>query len=600
MAFLKKGPIDYLHNLLYESFLTILMYYVDLNCFIILSDPDRDWLAVHYHRRRVSLYDFEKKYNFSFDFGKLTDSVFEASVPKGNPLLMETLGFYDLFTPIRQEGRRLGTVLSGAFADREPTYDHLRNNWKRMTGRNASADDPEFREFVRVMLDTPVLEGPVLSAFNEAMGLFAAMMAGNPPLQAPRRIRQLMEEVFSKHFPHSYWMDWALGLPTVQDTPLWGLQVQDMPWVRSEIGIQRIPTTVMAVVPAGPGDTKRDAVEEMLRIYRFQRRAFRFARELPQTVAGRLENYGVVFVTSADAALPRLAQRRRILETAGKIQKFSSEELGGPAFVGIGETVRPGESMRESFRQAVWALHLQKNQGKRMVFFSQGHTGKSEGAVILARLLLDLKRRFECASFSNFAEAVDGYLKQVLSLSFQNPAEIRWHLHYAIVQAGEAVNHWADRGGKKVSRMVESMIFSLEKSTTTQEMILAFKNAMEKLVAISRKPGRTREFSSMEKVRDHLERHYRESMKITRLAKMTGVSPATFSRWFKKANGVGLEAHLQDLRLNESRRLLKTGSLPISKIARSCGFKSRPYFMRLFRKKTGMTPTAFREKLKSF
>jgi AraC-like DNA-binding protein len=122
---------------------------------------------------------------------------------------------------------------------------------------------------------------------------------------------------------------------------------------------------------------------------------------------------------------------------------------------------------------------------------------------------------------------------------------------------------------------------------------------MEKLVAVSRNPGRAREFSSMEKVRDHLERHFREPMKISRLAQMTGVSPATFSRWFKKANGVGLEAYLQDLRLNESRRLLKTGSLPISKIARSCGFKSRPYFVRLFRKKTGTTPTAFREVSKS-
>ncbi|HUO56609.1 MAG TPA: AraC family transcriptional regulator, partial [bacterium] len=441
-------------------------------------------------------------------------------------------------------------------------------------------------------------EGPVLSAYSEAMELFAEMIAGEATPRAPRRIRQLILETFSKHFPHSYWLDWALGRPTAQATPLWSERVEQMPWLREEIGIRRLPTTVVAVAPAGPGDKKRDAVEEMLRIYQFQRRAFHFAQSLPETVGGKLENYGALFVTSADPKLPRLAQRRQILETAEKIRKFASRELEGPVRVGIGESVIPGESLWEPFRQAVWALHLQKGQGKGLAFFRPNLVPPNQGTAELTRLLIDLKHSFETASFANMEEALEGYLKQVLSLSFQNPEEIRWHLHYAIVQAGEAVKGGADHGEKEITRMVENLVLLLEKSTTTKEKIISFKDAMGKLAAMAQNPNKAVEFSSMEKVRDYLGSHFRKPLKISSLAKLAGVSPATFSRWFKKANGVGLEAYLQDLRLNEARRLLKTGSLPISKIAGACGFKSRSYFVRLFRKKTGMAPAQFREKSK--
>lgn len=589
----------YLQDLFeYESFLTILRYYVDLNCFIIPSDPGdgaTGWLAVHYQRRSESLFDFEKKYRFKFSWAKLTDPDYEAGFPKGKPLLLESLGFYDIFTPIRREGKRLGTVFSGAFADREPTYDHLRESWKRLTGKNATPANAEFREFARVLLETPVLEGPVLSAYAEALELFASMMAGNHSPQSSRHMRQLMVDVFSKNLSHSYWMDWALGLPTSQASPLWNAKVQEMDWVRSEIGIQRVPTTVITAVPAGPGAKKQDVVEEMIRTYRFQRRAFQFARQLPQTVGGRLEDYGTVFVTSADPALPRLAQRRQILETADKIRRFASEALGGPARVGVGETVRPGESLGESFRQAVLALHLQRDSGAGLVLAQPSRPAKAQEPAKLMRHFLRLKKRFEDGSFAHMEEDLSGFLKEVLSESFHNPGEIRWHLYYGIVQAGEAVKGWAGEGGDALE-LTARLASELEKSATTQEMILSFKDALGKLAAFVQDAGKKSEFNSTEKIREYLDRHFRKPIKISRLAKLAGVSSSTFSRRFKKANGVGLESHLQELRLNEARRLLRAGSLPVSRVAASCGFKSESYFVRLFRKKMQLSPGEYRKK----
>jgi len=591
---------DSLENLFeYESFLTILRYYVDLNCFVIREDPKSgalDWLAVHYHHRPASLFDWQKKYGYVFHFENLTDPDFEARHAKDQPLLLDAVGFHDVFVPIRRKGKRLGTLLSGAFADHELTASHLRESWLHLTGKKAFSENAEFRQFAQVMLETPVLEGPVLLAYREAMELFACVLAHGPHPNVSARLKEGLTNLFSKQFPHSYWMDWALGLPTMQATPLWNRDITQMEWIKSDIGIRQVPTTVITAMPLSVFGKKRDAVEEMARIYRFQRRSFRFAQKLPQTVGGKLENYGAVFVTSADPALSRPQRRAQIKEIAERIQHFAMEELGGPVLVGIGETVVPGERLNESYRQAVLALHLGRESGKNMIWYGPISAEKSEGVSAILRLLGELRKRLEAASFSGLEAVLDEFLERVLTSSLRNPEEIRRHLQYGLIQLSEAVKGRADLNRSEASDFQENIILSLEKAGTTQEMVLAFKDSFEKLISLTRGKGTLQAVYSIQKVQDYAADHFREPLKMARLAKLAGVSVATLSRRFKKTTGVGFEIHLQNLRLEEARRLLITGSLPVAQVAKACGFKAGSHFARFFRKKTGFSPQQFRDK----
>ena len=403
-----------------------------------------------------------------------------------------------------------------------------------------------------------------------------------------------MTRVFSKQLPHSYFMDWALGLPTRQTAPIWNLGVQGMPWVRSEIGLSRVPTTVITAIPLGAGGRRHDAVEEMLRIYHFQRRSFQFAQTLPQTVGGKLENYGAVFVTSADPSQSRPQRRRQIMERAEQIHRFAVKELGGPALVGIGVTVAPGESLNESYRQALLGLHLGREAGKKVIFFSSVHAEKSAGVLEIMRLLEKLRHLVETASFADLGATLDGFLNQVLTLSMHNPEEIRWHLQYGLIRMKDAAEKRLFAGKGEASRLHETLVLSLEKAGTTQEMILAFKDAFEKLSFFAQGGGALKTAFSMEKVRDYLDQHFREPLRAKKLAKLADISVATLSRHFKKTVGVGLETYLQNLRVEEAKRLLKNGSLPVFQVAQSCGFKSASHFTRFFRGETGCSPEEFR------
>lgn len=284
------------------------------------------------------------------------------------------------------------------------------------------------------------------------------------------------------------------------------------------------------------------------------------------------------------------------METAEQIHRFAMKELGGPALVGIGVTVAPGESLNESYRQALLGLHLGRGASKKVVFFSSVHTEKSVGVLEVMRLLEKLKRLVESASSADLGAALDGFLNQILTLSIHNPEEIRWHLQYGLIQMKEAIEKRLFAGKEEASKLHEKLLLSLEKAGTTQEMILAFKDAFEKLLFFSQDGGALTTAFSMERIRDYLDEHFQEPLRAEKLAKRANISVATLSRHFKRTVGVGLESYLQNLRIEEAKRLLNTGSLPIFQVAQSCGFKSASHFTRFFRRKNGCSPEEFRKK----
>ena len=91
-----------------------------------------------------------------------------------------------------------------------------------------------------------------------------------------------------------------------------------------------------------------------------------------------------------------------------------------------------------------------------------------------------------------------------------------------------------------------------------------------------------------------------EPIDFAMLAGELGVSYSTFRRSFKQQTGAS-PAHFQNtIRLNRARDLLATTELSVSEIADQTGFESVYYFSRLFKKKTGQTPSAYRYRSRIF
>lgn len=96
-------------------------------------------------------------------------------------------------------------------------------------------------------------------------------------------------------------------------------------------------------------------------------------------------------------------------------------------------------------------------------------------------------------------------------------------------------------------------------------------------------------------IKHYLETYYHESIQLEDLASMTHLSRFYISHCFKKEIGMSPMEYLIDIRIKESKILLRTTNYSISQVADIVGFTTPTYFSKQFRKSTGISPTDYRE-----
>lgn len=98
------------------------------------------------------------------------------------------------------------------------------------------------------------------------------------------------------------------------------------------------------------------------------------------------------------------------------------------------------------------------------------------------------------------------------------------------------------------------------------------------------------------KVKEYINKHYTEEIRLADMADLVGMSTTSFSRFFKLRSGKTLSDYVVEMRLGVTARQLVDTTNSVSEICYGCGFNTLSNFNRLFRKYKGCSPTEFREK----
>jgi transcriptional regulator of acetoin/glycerol metabolism/AraC-like DNA-binding protein len=101
--------------------------------------------------------------------------------------------------------------------------------------------------------------------------------------------------------------------------------------------------------------------------------------------------------------------------------------------------------------------------------------------------------------------------------------------------------------------------------------------------------------NAMHRVRDYVELHLSETIDLSTLATVAGLSMHHFARQFKQSVGVTPHHYLTQKRLELAQALLTKTELPLSEIAYAAGFSDQSHLARHFRHALGTTPRAFRD-----
>jgi AraC family transcriptional regulator, L-rhamnose operon transcriptional activator RhaR len=94
-----------------------------------------------------------------------------------------------------------------------------------------------------------------------------------------------------------------------------------------------------------------------------------------------------------------------------------------------------------------------------------------------------------------------------------------------------------------------------------------------------------------------IHRELERPLRVADLAAAVGLSPNWFGERFRDATGLAVLDYIAKLRLDRARILLEQDADSITGIALRVGFEDPSYFGRCFRRHTGLTPRAYRQRL---
>lgn len=91
-----------------------------------------------------------------------------------------------------------------------------------------------------------------------------------------------------------------------------------------------------------------------------------------------------------------------------------------------------------------------------------------------------------------------------------------------------------------------------------------------------------------------LEAHYGEPIRLEEICRRAGLSKSTLLRAFARAKGVTPYSYLENIRVNEAKRLLAEG-VPPAEAALRTGFSDQSHLTHCFRRFTGLVPGLCRD-----
>jgi AraC-like DNA-binding protein len=105
----------------------------------------------------------------------------------------------------------------------------------------------------------------------------------------------------------------------------------------------------------------------------------------------------------------------------------------------------------------------------------------------------------------------------------------------------------------------------------------------------------------LEHAQQYMMDHLDQPMSLRGLARIAGMSPSNFSRVFKDRTGVSPIQMVNRLRIEQAQALLRefARDIHIDEVAARSGFEDPYYFSRLFKRRTGLSPAAYRARFRA-
>ena len=132
--------------------------------------------------------------------------------------------------------------------------------------------------------------------------------------------------------------------------------------------------------------------------------------------------------------------------------------------------------------------------------------------------------------------------------------------------------------------------YSFLDNTEKNEKLLAF------IISVLEDRAKRRAFNPITlKIMEYIHNNLTSKITLEDIGKYTFFSPIYCDTLFKKETGYSIIDYLLEKRIDEAKKLLFEGNLSLQSISEAVGFGDYNYFSRVFKARSGYSPTAYRK-----
>lgn len=305
------------------------------------------------------------------------------------------------------------------------------------------------------------------------------------------------------------------------------------------------------------------------------------------------DDKGVAVLLSLDAAAETEAEAavRRIAE---RVRHFFEQSFPFTVTVGASLTFADPSRAPRHWKQAYEAGGYRYMLGwNRVIHYRDAAAIRTQSNVYPLPGELGLLREIKQGNRVEASLAARGLLDELRGRG-GNPANVRsmeLHLAGSLLQVVQEFELPTDEElGTARDRLLSGRF-----ETTEQFGAAYIELALEIAGRIALKKE-SKNFELRDNLLQYIETHYMdETLCLNKIAAAFGLSPSYVSRYFKNQTGVALSQHIDELRMDRSSELLRTGDLTVKEVGGRVGYGDQTTFIRKFKRKFGLTPQQYKQ-----
>lgn len=143
--------------------------------------------------------------------------------------------------------------------------------------------------------------------------------------------------------------------------------------------------------------------------------------------------------------------------------------------------------------------------------------------------------------------------------------------------------------------MSDSYIQNGEQCISVEEVDRLYRSAVRDFTCAVAKSGKRHYSTVVENAIHYIHIHLHEKITLEQTSDHVGISPCHLSRIFKKETEQSFVEYIQKERTEAARHMLIYSEYTVSEISEYLHFSTQSYFIKIFRKYTGMTPSHYRK-----